>query len=162
MASVTKTLFAVAFMSLLLADIGHCKKEDDTADSTEEEGGDKKGFESICRILDSIVKRNQTDAEEIQAIGERVIDWASTSTSSVLENASSVSRTELTGHFKVIVVGTGKACYVKEVQHVGTDVNEEFGEWASSEAFIKFFGQPECNGERCLMTDGLSTLLCRG
>jgi len=108
MASATKTLFAVALLLLMLMDTGYCEE--------------KKG---ICKLLDMVLNRNETEAIE------------------PLEGATSVSKTELTGYFKVIVIGTGKACYVKEIRYTGEN-SEEFGEWASSEAFINFFGEPEC------------------
>ena len=62
-----------------------------------------------------------------------------------LGSGDSVSKTKLTGWFRIHVVGTGKKCLVKEKDKTKTE-KEQFGEFATSEAFIQFFGEPECEG----------------
>lgn len=53
--------------------------------------------------------------------------------------------TELSGWFKLHAVGTGKKCLEKEKVKSKSE-KEQFGDTATAEAFLGFFGTPECEG----------------
>ena len=59
------------------------------------------------------------------------------------EGAESYSRTKVTGWFRIHVVGTGKKCLVKEKDKTKSE-KEQFGDFATSDAFVQFYGEPEC------------------
>eukprot|EP00210_Caulerpa_lentillifera_P008107 g7741.t1 len=60
-----------------------------------------------------------------------------------LSPGDSYSKKSLTGWFSLHAVGTGKRCLVKHKTNV-EDETEEFGDTATAEAFIHFFGVVEC------------------
>ena len=67
------------------------------------------------------------------------------------ENATSGSATRMCGWFKIKVVGTGHTCFAKQ-HEFGLSDTEQFGDYATSEGFINFFGEPECEGiQGCLL-----------